>query len=329
MGSDGTADWGPDATPAMLRARAALISEVRAFFRELGVLEVSTPVLSRAGIPDPNIPSVAATTAGGPAWLHTSPEFPMKRLLAAGTGDIFQICPVFRDGESGRWHNPEFTLLEWYRLGLDERQLAGEVCALVHRLVDVAASGTRPPLGEPQWLSYGEAFRQHAGVDPFQDSDETVAEAAIQVTGAGGPAEWSRADWLDLLGSLRVFPALGRGHVAVLTDFPAEQAALARIRSGVPPTAARFELFLDGVELANGFHELSDPVEQRRRFAAEAERRQNQGLPAVAVDEKLLAALDAGLPDCAGVAVGLDRLMALALGQADIQSVLSFSWPRA
>ncbi|MDQ2068525.1 EF-P lysine aminoacylase EpmA [Natronospira bacteriovora] len=320
-------DWGPDAAPDVLKARAALMSEVRAFFLQRGVTEVTTPVLSRAGIPDPNIPSVPATTLGGPAWLHTSPEFPMKRLLAAGMGDIYQICPVFRDGEVGQWHNPEFTLLEWYRLGLDERELALEVCELIQAVMQRGAAPRH--LAATEWLTYRDAFRHHAGVDPAMDSDETVAEATIQATACGGPSDWSRADWLDLLGSTRVFPALGQGRITVVTDFPADQAALARLRPGDPPTAARFEVFLAGVELANGFHELADAAEQRARFEAEAARRRDRGLPTVAMDENLLAALDAGLPDCAGVALGLDRLFALALGQPDIQSVLTFSWDRA
>lgn len=325
----GPAGWRPAASLETLRARTGLMARIRAFFRERDVWEVDTPLLSRAGIPDPAIPSVHAETVDGRRWLHTSPEFPMKRLLAAGSGDIYQICPVFRDGERGRWHNPEFRMLEWYRLGLDDRALAREACELI-TAVCRAGQGPLAAIDEaPQWLSYRDAFRREAGIDPFADSDETIAEAAIAVLGTGGPTDWTRADWLDLLGGSRVFPALGHGRVTVLTDFPPEQAALARVKDSEPPVAARFELFLGGVELANGFHELSDAAEQRRRFEAENRARTAAGHAAMPLDEALLSAMAAGLPDCAGVALGLDRLLALTLGATSLADVMAFPWDRA
>ncbi|WP_406672639.1 EF-P lysine aminoacylase EpmA, partial [Natronospira sp.] len=272
---------------------------------------------------------IPAEAGDGRRWLHTSPEFPMKRLLASGSGDIYQICPVFRDGEQGRWHNPEFTLLEWYRLGMEEQALAMEVCELVAELAREAEGPLANLESEPAVISYREAYRRHAGVDPFEDETGAIAEAAIRVTGTGGPLDWGRNDWLDLLGSLKVYPALGHGRPAVVTEFPADQAALARVHPGSPPTAARFEVVLGGVEIANGFHELSDPEEQLRRFRVETEERQGQGLPPVPWDPQLISALEAGLPDCAGVALGLDRLIALVLGCDGIGPVTAFPWDRA
>ena len=315
--------WRPVADRAILQARAALLRDLRAFLDERGVLEVSTPVLSAAGIPDPRIPSIPAETVTGRVYLHTSPEFPMKRLLAAGSGDIYQICPVFRDGEQGPWHNPEFQLLEWYRLAQDERMLAQECGELIRTVL----SETRQrPI---RFQTYAEAFQAHAGLDPLETDTETLAETVVTMTGTAAPVEWERQDWLDLLGSLRVYPALGRGEITVLTDYPAEQAALARVRDGDPPTAARFEVFVDGIELANGFHELQDAEEQARRFEAENRARRQQGLPEIPLDDHLLAALRAGLPDCAGVALGVDRLLALVVGARELTEVLSFPRDRA
>ena len=317
--------WQPSATIDTLRARARMLSGIRDFFDQRDLLEVSTPVLSAAAATDPALDSLTATVRGvGPRWLHTSPEFAMKRLLAAGSGDIWQVCPVFRDGEQGRWHNPEFTLVEWYRLGFDERQLAAEVVALIETLaIDYR------DLATAQYLSYRDAFVRYAGIDPLTASDDEISEAAMRMVATGGPVHWQRSDWLDLLGSAVVYPALGRGCVTVLTDYPAAQAALARIRPGNPPSAARFEVFLDGVELANGFYELADSQEQRRRFEVDLKRRRETDMALVAPDERLLAALEYGLPDCAGVALGLDRLVALLLGHDSLARVMTFDFTRA
>ncbi len=318
-------EWRPSAALSTLRERVRLLVRLRDFFDQRDVLEVSTPVLSAAAATDPALDSLAVEMGGGgQRWLHTSPEFPMKRLLAAGSGDIWQLCTVFRDGERGRWHNPEFSLLEWYRLGLDEYQMAAEVVTLIEML----AEGYRE-LAPAQYLTYREAFVCHAGLDPLAASDDEVAEAAMRVVATGGPGRWQRSDWLDLLGGAVVYPALGRGHLAVLTDYPADQAALARIKPGNPPLAARFEVFLDGVELANGFHELTDAQEQRRRFEADLACRRQAGKAIVAQDECLLSALEYGLPDCAGVALGLDRLLALLLGCDSLAGVMAFDFTRA
>jgi len=214
--------------------------------------------------------------------------------------------------------------VEWYRLGFDERQLAAEVVALIETL----ATDYRD-LAPAQYLSYRDAFVRYAGIDPLAASDDEIAEAAMRVVATGGPVHWQRSDWLDLLGGAVVYPALGRGCVTVLTDYPAAQAALARIRPGNPPSAARFEVFLDGVELANGFYELADSQEQRRRFEADLNRRRETDMALVAPDERLLAALEYGLPDCAGVALGLDRLVALLLGHDSLARVMTFDFTRA
>jgi len=321
--------WQPTAEIAALKARANALEAIRGFFRQRGVLEVSTPLLGRHTIPDPNIPSIPAQAAGESRWLQTSPEFAMKRLLAAGSGDIFQICPAFRDGERGPWHNPEFTLLEWYRQGWDDKALASEVAELIASLLSQPFA--RPGLADlpVERLAYREAFQRHAGVDPLMDDDEKIIESAIQIVGSGGPSDWTRADWLDLIGATRVYPALGRGAITILEDFPADQAALARLHKDDPRLAARFEVVLEGVELANGFFELGDAGEQRRRFEAECQVRQARGQVDVEADERLLSALVQGMPECSGVALGLDRLLALALGSRGIDAVMSFSWERA
>ncbi|MDX1654946.1 MAG: EF-P lysine aminoacylase EpmA, partial [Candidatus Competibacteraceae bacterium] len=262
---------------------------------------------------------------GSRLWLHTSPEFAMKRLLAAGSGSIYQIARVFRDGESGARHNPEFTLLEWYRVDFDHFQLMDEVAELVR----VVLAGHRQP-GPVERLSYRQAFRRYLDLDPFAPVTalrDRAGELGIAVAG-----ELSADDpdpWRDLLLTHAVEPQLGRGRLTFLHDYPASQAALARVRPGDPPLAERFELYMDGVELANGFHELGDPLEQRSRFEADNALRRRQGLTEVPVDQNLLGALAEGLPDCAGVALGLDRLFMIAAGVERLEEVLAFPLERA
>ena len=314
----------------MLRLRAQLLARVRDFFAKRGVMEVDTPALSGAAVTDPHLHSFVTTSAGpvvGPVfYLQTSPEFPMKRLLAAGSGCIYQIAKVFRNGEYGRLHNPEFSLLEWYRLGFDPARLMAEVAELVTALLR-----DRLPLQAPEYLSYGAAFERYLGLDPHTASvAELAACAAAQTLQAppGMPPD-DPNPWLDLLLSHCIEPQLGRGRLSFLHDYPAAQATLARIRPGQPPMAERFELYLNGIELANGFHELSDPAEQRRRFERDNRLRAARRLPPMPVDERLLAALESGLPDCAGVALGLDRLLMIAAGKTCLQDVLSFPFERA
>lgn len=290
----------------------------RGFFDARGLLEVETPMLSAAAPTDPHIHSVAA----GDRWLQTSPEFPMKRLLADGVGDCWQLCRVFRAGETGRLHNPEFTLLEWYRVGWDDAALMDEVEALVHELL----AGYRT-LDAGERVTYAQAFHRATGVaHPAADADRCAAIARDH--GLAAPDELSLAQWHDLILGAVAMPTLGCDGLCFITDFPAEQAALARLR-GKPPIAARFELVIDGVEIANGYHELGDPVEQARRFHADNAARATAGLPAMPQDTRLLAALEQGLPDCAGVALGFDRLVMLALGADHIQEVIAFPADRA
>jgi lysyl-tRNA synthetase class 2 len=304
-----------------------MLAELRRYFAGAGVLEVETPLACSSSGTDPALQPVMARYTGPvfpqgtDLYLQTSPELGMKRLLAAGTGAIYQICKAFRDGEAGRLHNPEFSILEWYRPGFDLGQLMDELAEVVRLAVE------RPEL-EPVCESYAGLFRSTLGVDVFDCSAEQLQALAIEhhVLGAEG-LNLDRDGWLDLLMSHLVQPNLGQGSLCFVTDYPASQAALARVNPD-GRTAARFELFYDGVELANGFHELVEADEQAQRFEADNCRRKAQGQPPIRVDRLLLGAMQHGLPDCSGVAVGLDRLLMLRLGEKDIDRVLSFSLQR-
>ena len=308
----------------MLRLRAALLRQVREFFLARGLLEVETPQLSAAAATDLHLDSLSARSSQGDiaGWLHTSPEFPMKRLLAAGAGDIWQLARVFRGGERGERHNPEFSLLEWYRVGWDLFALMDEVEALLREL-----AADRLELGPGERLSYREAFLRHAHFDPFeaQPPDIVRALARCGVATPEGLGE-DLAACLDLALATLVEPALEPLRPTFIHDFPASHAALARIRPGEPPVAERFELFLGGMELANGFHELDDAREQEARFCAELDARRGRGLVEPPLDQRLLAALAHGLPDCAGVALGFDRLLMVLGGASRIDEVLAFPW---
>lgn len=316
----------------ILRLRAELLAQIRAFFAAREVLEVETPMLSAAATTDPHLTSfVTAYSGPGPRhaqtlYLHTSPEFPMKRLLAAGSGCIYQIARAFRDGEAGRRHNPEFTLLEWYRVGFDYHRLMDEVAELVTKLL-----ADRLPLAEPEWLSYQDMFERQLGLNPHQATVAQLATAAKKrrISIPPGMPKEDVDPWLNLLLTHCVEPHLGQGRLCFVYDYPASQAALARLQPDNPLVGERFELYLNGIELANGFHELGDAVEQRRRFTAENAARQAQGLPVMPIDENLLMALADGLPDCAGVALGFDRLVMLAAGKEMLAEVLAFPFDRA
>jgi lysyl-tRNA synthetase class 2 len=316
--------WRPSASLATLRRRAAALATSRAFFGARGVLEVETPALVNAPVSDVNLGSVRVDMPGHPTplWLHTSPEYAMKRLLAAGSGDIFQICRVYRGAERGRQHNPEFTMLEWYRLGFSLDELMREVAALVNELLTSAL-----PV---EMVSYRDALRRHANVDPYE-SDDGVLQRTAEALGLD-PARAraaGRDELLDLIVGTKVGPALGMNALTFLHRYPASQAALARLDPEDSRVALRFELYHRGIELANGYHELSSGTEQRSRFAADLETRAARGLPAAALDANLLAALDAGLPDCAGVALGFDRVLMLACDASKIDEVLAFPMERA
>lgn len=325
-------DWRPSATLDTLRLRAQLMGSIRAFFAERDVLEVETPVLSRAAGTELHLQSFTTQYSGplappdGRLYLHTSPEYPMKRLLAAGSGSIYQISKVFRDGEAGSRHNPEFTLLEWYRTGFDHHQLMEEVEALVVRLLPERLSRH-----ETQRLSYRDAFLRYADIDPHT-ADAAALAACARRHGIEMTWDIEQADrnlWLDLLMTHVVETQLGRDCLSFIYDYPADQASLARIRPGEPALAERFELYVQGMELANGFHELADSNDQRRRFERDNVARQARDLPVLPLDENLLAALDCGLPDCAGVALGIDRLVMLAADARRIQEVIAFPIDRA
>jgi lysyl-tRNA synthetase class 2 len=313
------------ASLATLRQRAAMLAAIRAFFAARGVLEVETPALSRAGATDPAIESVtAAARSLGPAplYLHTSPEFAMKRLLAAGSGDLYQLCRVFRDDELGRWHEPEFTLLEWYRVGFDDERLMTEVAELINAALRAVGAATRRTVR----VRYAEALQSAIGAPP--EAPTAVLTERLGRCGIDIPPGLAHDTLLDLAFATAVGASFDKEALTFVHDYPASQAALARLKPTQPPVAARFEVFSGGIELANGFHELTDAVEQRRRFEAERAARVRAGRHAAPLDEQLLAALASGLPDCAGVALGFDRLVALALGHDNVASTMAFTHGR-
>ena len=346
VGDTGGADWRPSASFETLRRRAALAAAVRRFFADRGVLEVETPLLAAATTPETHLVSFEARDPaagqGGesgapPCYLQTSPELHMKRLLAAGSGPIYQLSRVARGGERGRLHNPEFTLLEWYRPGWDHHRLMDEVEALVRECLSLSPSpvASDPDAAPAPRLTYRQLFQEHAGVDPAVGPTAAgVAglDAAIRAAGISAPElpADDRDARLSLLLTHVVEPRLPAGLLFVHA-FPPSQASLARLGRDADgrEVAERFELYLDGVELANGFHELTDAAEQRRRFAAELAERRRRGLPEVPMAERFLAALEAGLPTSSGVALGFDRLVMRAVGAQHIDDVLAFPGDRA
>jgi len=282
----------------VLFERAAMFAQVRAFFSSRDVLEVDVPLLYRGAPIDTHIDLIEANCGGERAFLHSSPEFGMKRLLSEGVGDCFQLSHVFRNHESGSRHNPEFTMIEWYRLGFSLEELMQETAALVRTFLPEITQ-------DIEILSYQGAFERHLGYFP-----QTIEER-------------------DYHFAFSIEPHLGQKCLTFLTDYPPEQAALARTRvkeGGV--VAERFELFYQGVELANGYHELCDPVEQRRRFEEENNARVAHGKESYPIDEEFLEALERGLPDCSGVALGFDRLMMLRCKTEQIEDVLPFIWQK-
>jgi len=319
--------WKPAASLQMLQARAAMLGDIRHYFQASGVMEVETPQLSCHGTTDPAVESFSSRYSGPllgidkTLYLHTSPEFPMKRLLSAGSGAIYQICKVFRQGELGRFHSPEFTLLEWYRPGYDHHRLMDEVAILVDRLI--------PDIPSCRY-SYQALFQEFLSIDPHNTNIAQLKGVAVDHGLSGAETmELSNADgWLDLLITHLIEPKLPKG-LCFIYDFPVSQASLAQVREDSPPVAERFELYLDGIEVANGFHELTDAEEQERRFEAENLRRLHGGLDPMPIDGHLLQAMAHGLPACAGVALGLDRLLMFKTGAQSLQEVLAFPLDRA
>ena len=311
-----------------LRLRAQLYALIREFFTQREVLEVETPMLSEAANTEPNIDSFSTNFSGHvdagsrERWLRTSAEFPMKRLLAAGVGDCYELGRVFRNGEAGGRHNPEFTMLEWYRVGWDHRQIAQETIALVRKslaLVDKTITVVEQ--------SYRDFFIDSIQLDPFASSHQELIAALGDI--AIHPNGLSHDDWLDLLMTHRIQPMLPGNQLTVVHDWPASQCALARIRPGEPPLAERFELYIGNLELANGYHELTDVDEQIQRFESDNRRRRERGLRELPIDGHLIAALREGLPDCAGVAIGIERLLMAMAGTDAIGDVLTFPFSAA
>ncbi len=312
---------------ASLQLRAWVYTLIRTFFAERHVLEVETPMLSASGNTDPNIESFHTLFSGHvdagarERWLRTSPEYPLKRLLAAGIGDCYELGRVFRNGEAGGRHNPEFSMLEWYRVGWDHRRLMEDAITLVESAL--AMQGRR---AEVLIENYRQFFLDELGIDPLHAPiDELRALLADQNI---DPAGLTRDDWLDLLITHRLQPTFPRNRITVIHDYPASQCALAKIRPGETPLAERFELYLGPFELANGYHELNDAAEQRERFERDNAVRRARGQREIPIDEALLAVLDA-MPDCAGVAMGVERLL-MCLSDTDaIADVLAFPFSAA
>lgn len=312
----GPASWRPHAAGASLKARAALLAQLRLFFQQRSVLEVETPLLGKGTVTDPNIQPLACADR----WLQTSPEYAMKRLLAADSGPIYQICKAFRAGEAGASHNPEFTLLEWYRPGFELEQLIAEVAELVGRVL--AREGY-------QVLTYRELMQRYLQLDPFTAATEEL-EATVRAHIEYGSGPEARDTWLDLIMTHLLQPQLAGTGLLFVRDYPASQAALARLRQdGEQLVAERFELYVDGVELANGYYELTDAAEQRARFLADNEILSARGDALRPLDERLLGALASGLPPCSGVALGVDRLLALQQDLPRLADGLSFAWSRS
>jgi lysyl-tRNA synthetase class 2 len=322
-------DWRPTCDIELLHFRARTLARIRQFFVDRSVLEVETPLLSHSIGTDPQLEFFTTEYCFSPArqtlFLQTSPEFAMKRLLAAGSGSIYQICKAFRNGESGRFHNPEFTMLEWYRVGFTLPQLMDEIAELIGGLF------SDQPLQETQRVSYQDVFASFTDLDPlvfaYQDycayARESGLSEAVSICGR------DHAVWLDFLFSHKVQPHLGENALCMVYGYPACQSSLARINEHNELTTDRVELFINGIELGNGYYELVDAEEQGRRFDKELTVRQQQKLPVSVKDLRLIAALESGLPECSGVAIGLDRLLTLLSGSASIDDVLSFPIQRA
>lgn len=320
-------NWQPTASMEQLRQRAALISAIRQFFAERQVMEVDTPAMSHATVTDIHLHTFQTEFVGpgyadgSKLFFMTSPEFHMKRLLAAGSGCIYQINKAFRNEENGRYHNPEFTMLEWYRIGFDHHNLMDEMDDLLQLVLKCGAA---------ERMTYQHAFIDALGVCPLEGSMLALKEAAgkLGLSDIAEPEE-DRDTLLQLLFSIGVEAKIGQQVPAFVYDFPASQAALAKINPQDHRVADRFEVYFKGIELANGFHELDNPKEQLSRFEQDNAKRLEMGIKPQPIDYHLIGALEAGLPDCAGVALGIDRLIMLALGCDHIDQVTAFPFPIA
>ena len=314
--------WRPSSGPDTARRRAALLARARAYFADQQVLEVTTPALGRYAASDPNIDCLTvASRSGGGYFLHSSPEFCMKRLLAAGYPDIFSIGAVYRDGELGRRHVPEFTMLEWYRLGFGLGDIIGDTTRLIAACLDAPGLSASAEV-----IDYADALGEFAGIDPYAAPVDELAACASGDRHLREAIGDDRDAWLDLLMGAVVAPRLPADRLTVIRHYPASQAALARLCPADPRVADRFEVFCGDMELANGYVELTDAAEQRRRIDADLEKRQRTGRDVPPWDRNLLRALESGLPDCAGVAVGIERLHMLLEKSGDIRHVMTFAF---
>lgn len=322
--------WQPSCSLELLHLRAEMLQKIRQFFAERHVLEVETPILASTIGTDPNLDFFTARYHYLPEqktlFLQTSPEFAMKRLLAAGSGSIFQICKAFRNGESGRYHNPEFTLLEWYRVGYTLEQLMGEVDGLISHLFN----GNKA-LHTSQRISYQALFQQATGLDAlvFCYEDYVAYAKNNGLMDAIALCGHEHGLWLDFIFSHQIQPKMAQNTLCLVFGYPACLPSLARINADNPLAVDRVEVFLNGIELGNGYFELGDAKEQARRFDQEIAIRQAEQKSEVVRDERLLSALAAGLPDCSGIAIGLDRILMLLSNSQTIDDVLAFSITRA
>jgi len=329
--------WRPSANADVLRQRAQIYRQLREFFYLKNILEVETPILSRYGNTDPHIESFKALPnvmtkrsdeGNAPCYLHTSPEFAMKRLLAANGESIYQICKVFRHDEFGRYHNPEFSMLEWYRVGFSYQELMDEVADLVLTLQQTFYGKDQTISVEK--MTYQQAFITTTGLNPQSSSTQELSDYVLaQQHSVQGLTSDDRDSWLDLIMGQFVQPQLGLGKLSFVYAFPATKSALANVRQGSPALAERFELFVEGVELANGYQELTDAQKILNVFETENEKRSHNNQHPVNYDKYLIMACEQGLPSCAGVAMGLDRLILLILKQKSLKNVLAFCYKNA
>lgn len=322
--------WQPTCSIELLRLRAKVLENIRQFFSARAVLEVETPLLGNSCGTDPELDYFSTEYHSPPhqptLFLQTSPEFSMKRLLAAGSGSIYQICKAFRNGEYGRFHNPEFTLLEWYRVDFGLSELMDEIAELMITLFD-----GHKTLGPTQRFSYQELFQLQTGLNPLIFSYQDYCSYAVEnrLPEAVNICGHDHAAWLDLIFSHVIQPKLGENSVCMVYGYPACQSSLARINSNDSLITERVEVFINGIELGNGYYELADAEEQERRFVREIAIRQQRNRPIPVKDERLVAALRAGFPDCSGMAIGLDRLLMLLAKRSTIDEVVSFPIQRA
>jgi len=314
-------EWRPKASLDALKVRAEVYQKIRTFFQQRSVLEVDTPLMYPRGAMDPHLQAIPVHYQANPSqpsttfYLQTSPEYAMKRLLAAGSGSIYQLCKAFREGERGRFHNPEFTMLEWYRVGFNHHDLMDEMADFLKATLEIDSVDR---------MTYAELFQKNLNLNPHSDSIETLSHAANVLGITVNNANLTRDDWLDLIITHHLEPKMGKERPLLLYDYPMSQAALARIRLDNPPVAERFEVYFRGVELANGYHELLDPDIQLTRFQQDYAMRQMLQKPTMEIDMDLVNALKSGMPACAGVALGVDRLIMLKMQTNNIDDVLAF-----